>query len=133
MTVEMLRETDIPDTAVFTTAEVAKICKVAPRTVSKWFDSGRLKGYRIPGSQDRRIPRQRLISFLSEHRMLINPLNDIKIADQTTRAIDAAINMAAAMETIDEAGGDITTIGARIWNALDIRTREYLREIVPNA
>ena len=33
---------------VFTTGQVAKICKVAPRTVSKWFDSGRLKGYRIP-------------------------------------------------------------------------------------
>ena len=43
---------------VFTTGQVAKICKVAPRTVSKWFDSGRLKGYRIPGSQDRRIPRE---------------------------------------------------------------------------
>ena len=42
---------------VFTTGQVAKICKVAPRTVSKWFDSGRLRGYRIPGSQDRRIPR----------------------------------------------------------------------------
>ncbi|MFM7043497.1 MAG: response regulator, partial [Planctomycetaceae bacterium] len=25
---------------VFTTGQVAKICKVAPRTVSKWFDSG---------------------------------------------------------------------------------------------
>ena len=49
---------------VFTTGQVAKICKVAPRTVSKWFDSGRLKGYRIPGSQDRRIPREYLIKFL---------------------------------------------------------------------
>ena len=46
---------------VFTTGQVAKICKVAPRTVSKWFDSGRLRGYRIPGSQDRRIPREHLI------------------------------------------------------------------------
>ena len=52
---------------VFTTGQVAKICKVAPRTVSKWFDSGRLKGYRIPGSQDRRIPREYLIKFLKEH------------------------------------------------------------------
>ena len=32
---------------VFTTGQVAKICKVAPRTVSKWFDSGRLRGYLI--------------------------------------------------------------------------------------
>src|SRR5688572_17759958 len=37
---------------VLTTGEVAKICNVAPRTVSKWFDSGALRGYRIPGSKD---------------------------------------------------------------------------------
>ena len=60
---------------VFTTGQVAKICKVAPRTVSKWFDSGRLKGYRIPGSQDRRIPREYLIKFLREHGM---PLGDLE-------------------------------------------------------
>ncbi len=54
---------------VFTTGKVAKICKVAPRTVSKWFDSGRLKGYRIPGSQDRRIPYESLLAFLREHKM----------------------------------------------------------------
>src|SRR5262249_633636 len=54
---------------VFTTGQVAKICKVAPRTVSKWFDSGRLRGYRIPGSQDRRIPREHLLRFLKEHGM----------------------------------------------------------------
>ena len=54
---------------VFTVGEVAKICKVAPRSVSKWFDSGRLKGYRMPGSQDRRIPREYLIKFLKEHGM----------------------------------------------------------------
>jgi two-component system, OmpR family, response regulator RpaA len=60
---------------VFTTGQVAKICKVAPRTVSKWFDSGRLKGYRIPGSQDRRIPREQLVRFLKEYGM---PLGDLE-------------------------------------------------------
>jgi len=59
---------------VFTTGQVAKICKVAPRTVSKWFDSGRLRGYRIPGSQDRRIPREHLIRFLKEHGMPMGEL-----------------------------------------------------------
>jgi len=61
---------------VFTTGQVAKICKVAPRTVSKWFDSGRLKGYRIPGSQDRRIPREHLIRFLKEHGMPLGELEE---------------------------------------------------------
>ena len=59
----------------FTTGQVAKICKVALRTVSKWFDSGRLRGYRIPGSQDRRIPREHLLRFLKEHGM---PLGDLE-------------------------------------------------------
>ncbi len=61
---------------VFTTGQVAKICKVAPRTVSKWFDSGRLRGYRIPGSQDRRIPREHLIRFLKEHHMPLGELEE---------------------------------------------------------
>ena len=54
---------------VFTTGQVAKICNVVPRTVAKWCDSGRLRSYRIPGSQDRRIARDMLIAFLRDHGM----------------------------------------------------------------
>lgn len=54
---------------VFTTGDIAKICRVAPRTVSKWYNSGLLKGYRIPGSQDRRIPKSDLLDFLRAHDM----------------------------------------------------------------
>ena len=54
---------------VLTTGDVAKICNVAPRTVSKWFDNGQLKGYRIPGSKDRRIPVSELIRFMKVHNM----------------------------------------------------------------
>ena len=54
---------------VLTTGDVAKICNVAPRTVSKWFDSGQLKGYRIPGSKDRRIPMDELLRFMKQHRI----------------------------------------------------------------
>ncbi len=52
---------------IFTTGEVAKICKVAPRMVSRWCDSGRLKHYRIPGSQERRIPAEYLVDFFQKH------------------------------------------------------------------
>jgi excisionase family DNA binding protein len=54
---------------VLTTGDVAKICHVAPRTVSKWFDNGQLKGYRIPGSKDRRIPLSELLRFMKVHNM----------------------------------------------------------------
>jgi excisionase family DNA binding protein len=60
---------------VLTTGEVAKICNVAPRTVSKWFDSGRLRGYRIPGSKDRRIPLQQLIRFMRAHGIPLDGLD----------------------------------------------------------
>lgn len=54
---------------VLTTGDVARICSVAPRTVSKWFDSGQLKGYRIPGSKDRRIPLNELVRFMKFNNM----------------------------------------------------------------
>lgn len=60
---------------VLTTGQVAKICNVAPRTVSKWFDSGQLRGYRIPGSKDRRIPLSQLIRFMRVHGMPLNGLD----------------------------------------------------------
>jgi excisionase family DNA binding protein len=60
---------------VYTTGEVARICNVAPRTVSKWFDSGQLRGYRIPGSKDRRIPIQQLIRFMKQHEIPLNGLD----------------------------------------------------------
>lgn len=56
-----------PRKSVLTTGDVARICNVAPRTVSKWFDSGHLRGYRIPGSKDRRIPLDQLLRFMRAH------------------------------------------------------------------
>lgn len=64
------------DRTIYTTGQVARICKVAPRTVSKWFDSGRLKGFRIPGSEDRRIPRGELVRFMREYGMPLSLLDN---------------------------------------------------------
>ncbi|MCD6304280.1 MAG: helix-turn-helix domain-containing protein [Planctomycetes bacterium] len=60
---------------VLTTGEVARICRVAPRTVSKWFDTGKLRGYRIPGSRDRRIPRRQLLAFMRAHGIPLDGLD----------------------------------------------------------
>ncbi len=49
--------------------ECARICDVAPRTVCVWFDSGELVGYRLPGSLDRRVPRENLIRFMNKSGM----------------------------------------------------------------
>ena len=52
---------------VFTTGEAAKICKVSQQTVIRCFDSGQLKGFRVPGSRFRRIPRENLFAFMREN------------------------------------------------------------------
>ncbi len=72
---------------VLTTGDVAKICNVAHRTVSKWFDSGILPGYRIPGSKDRRIPLEELIRFMKSHNIPLNsPVLKKLIAENETTA-----------------------------------------------
>ena len=52
---------------VFTTGEAAKICKVSQQTIIRCFDSGQLKGFRVPGSRFRRIPRNELFSFMRDN------------------------------------------------------------------
>ena len=52
---------------VFTTGEAAKICKVSQQTIIRCFDSGQLKGFRVPGSRFRRIPREQLFAFMKNN------------------------------------------------------------------
>ncbi len=52
---------------VFTTGEAAKICKVSQQTIIRCFDSGQLKGFRVPGSRFRRIPRNELYQFMKDN------------------------------------------------------------------
>lgn len=54
---------------ILTSGEVAKIMQVAPRTVSKWYDSGALRGWRLPGSLDRRFLAADVLAFAREAGM----------------------------------------------------------------
>lgn len=81
---------------VFTTGEVARICHVAPRTVSKWFDTGQLKGYRIPGSKDRRIPREQLMRFMRAHGI---PLKGLEVGVTRVLIVDDEYDMADILRT----------------------------------
>ena len=85
---------------VLTTGDVAKICHVAPRTVSKWFDNGQLKGYRIPGSKDRRIPVSELVRFMKVHNMPTTGLSvgKLRVLIADTNHI-AAITLAEALKS----------------------------------
>lgn len=63
--------------SVFTTGEAAKICKVSQQTLIRCFDNGSLKGFRVPGSKFRRIPRENLFGFMRANGIPID--DDMRI------------------------------------------------------
>ena len=60
---------------VFSTGEAASICKVSQQTIIRCFDSGRLEGFRVPGSRFRRVPRESLIRFMKENDIPLDLLD----------------------------------------------------------
>ena len=70
---------------VFTTGEVAGICKISQQTVIRCFDSGRLKGFRVPGSRFRRIPRDALVSFMKNNQI---PLDQLESGKKRVLVVD---------------------------------------------
>ena len=63
---------------LFTTGEAAEICKVSQQTIIRCFDSGRLEGFRIPGSKFRRIPRRSLVKFMKDNSIPLDKLESGK-------------------------------------------------------
>lgn len=65
---------------VFTTGEAARLCNLSQQTIIRCFDSGRLRGYHVPGSKTRRIPRADLIRFMRSHQMPLDALGESEMA-----------------------------------------------------
>ena len=61
---------------VFSTGEAATICKISQQTIIRCFDSGKLEGFRVPGSRFRRIPRESLVKFMRENEIPLGLLED---------------------------------------------------------
>lgn len=70
---------------LFTTGEAAQICKVSQQTIIRCFDSGRLTGFRIPGSKFRRIPRESLIKFMKDNNI---PLDNLETGKKKVLIVD---------------------------------------------
>ncbi len=77
---------------VFTTGEAAKICKVSQQTIIRCFDSGQLKGFRVPGSRFRRIPREALYRFMKDNSIPTDALESgkrgILVVDDDQAVVD---------------------------------------------
>ncbi|MBN2136866.1 MAG: helix-turn-helix domain-containing protein [Sedimentisphaerales bacterium] len=110
---------------VLTTGDVAKICNVAPRTVSKWFDNGQLKGYRIPGSKDRRIPVNELVRFMKVHDM---PTTALLVGNLRVLVVDGRSDSASSLarSLADKAGYEVETV------TTDFQTGAVVQKFMPH-
>ncbi|MDX1964569.1 MAG: response regulator [Pirellulales bacterium] len=82
---------------VYTTGEAAKICKVSQQTIIRCFDSGQLKGFRVPGSRFRRIPRAELFMFMRDNGIPTDALESGKrkllIVDDDIALVELMVDM----------------------------------------
>jgi excisionase family DNA binding protein len=53
---------------VYTTVDLAKVCKVSIRTVIRWVDEGKLTSFRTPGGH-RRVREADLVKFLDRYQI----------------------------------------------------------------
>jgi CheY-like chemotaxis protein len=70
---------------LFTTGDVADICRISQQTVIRCFDAGKIEGFRVPGSKFRRIPRQKLIKFMKENDV---PLDNLESGKKKVLIVD---------------------------------------------
>ncbi|HHH76404.1 MAG TPA: response regulator [Phycisphaerae bacterium] len=88
------------DKAVFTTGEAAELCNLSQQTIIRCFDSGKLEGFRVPGSRFRRIPRESLIKFIKENGLPLDGFKNDKIkvliVDDDQQIIELFIDVLAA-------------------------------------
>ncbi|MGI6401723.1 MAG: response regulator [Thermoguttaceae bacterium] len=112
---------------VFTTGEAAKICKVSQQTIIRCFDSGALKGFHVPGSRFRRIPRESLLTFMKENKIPTDALDSGKrkvlIVDDNAELVDI---IARALQ----ADGRFETKSANNGFVAGMLVREYRPDLI---
>ncbi len=87
---------------VFTTGEAAKICKVSQQTIIRCFDSGQLKGFRVPGSRFRRIPREQLFTFMKDNGI---PTDALESGKRKISVVDDDVELVELITDVLERDG----------------------------
>lgn len=88
----------------FTSGEIATFCGVTLRTVIRWIEGGKLKGYKLPGRGNNRVLQSDFLNFLKEHDMPIPDL--LKKQDHpTVLIVDDELSMAKAIQRVARRSG----------------------------
>ncbi|MAJ47686.1 MAG: regulator [Planctomycetes bacterium TMED75] len=87
---------------VFTTGEAALLCGVSQQTIIRCFDSGKLNGFRVPGSRFRRIPRLELIAFMNANGIPVDALADSKRRILVVDDDESILRLVTEILSVDE-------------------------------
>ena len=112
---------------VYTTGEAAKICKVSQQTIIRCFDSGQLKGFRVPGSRFRRIPRDVLYKFMKENGI---PTDALESGKRKALIVDDDLSLSDLIKDVLEADGRFETRVANNGFDAGMMTREYRPDVI---
>jgi len=113
--------------SVYTTGEVADICKVSQQTVIRCFDSGRLKGFRVPGSKFRRIPRASLLEFMKSNNI---PLDNLETGKKRVMVVDDDEAILEMMTDLLERDGRFEVKVARGGYEAGMLTQEFQPDVI---
>mgnify|MGYP001573232038 CR=1 FL=1 len=112
---------------LFTTGEAAEVCKVSQQTIIRCFDSGRLEGFRVPGSKFRRIPRHSLIRFMKDNSI---PLDSIDSGKRKVLIVDDDQEIVELMVDILSKDGRFETKTASSGYEAGIATEQFRPEVI---
>jgi len=92
-----------------TSGEIASYCDVNLRTVIRWIESGKLKGFKLPGRGNNRILVEDFLSFLDEHNM---PIPDALkgVATPSILIVDDEMSVAKSIQRVARRSGFDTFI-----------------------
>src|SRR5262249_3714969 len=112
---------------VFTTGEAAKICKVSQQTIIRCFDNGQLKGFRVPGSRFRRIPREALYKFMKDNGI---PTDALESGKRKVLLVDDDADLVELMHRmLDEDGRFEVRIASNGFDA-GMMVKDYRPDII---
>lgn len=112
---------------LFTTGEAAEICKVSQQTIIRCFDSGRVEGFRVPGSRFRRIPRQNLIKFMKENSI---PLDNIESGKKKVLIVDDDAEIVELMTDVLVRDGRFDVKTASSGYEAGIQTQQFRPDVI---
>jgi excisionase family DNA binding protein len=116
--------------SLFTTGEAAGICNISQQTIIRCFDSGRLDGFRIPGSRFRRIPRENLIKFMKDNGIPLDNLNVEKNGKIKVLIVDDDAEIVELMVDVLSRDGRFETQTAGSGYEAGLKTEQFHPDVI---